>query len=481
MATWDEAYSSYRDTLQNGQMSEQTIRNLYSGLSQTFVDNIIKIKAELDEQQAAGTKEYWSTGRMASVDNATWDNAFRLAEAGLSSVQQLGRRNVSSSTQSESGEMQTTSSVEYYNKETGEAIQNWDHLSQNAPLRTRFNYHFQDDGTVIPYTSTISSDWVQFREEVAKPVGGILLAAYGIPALSPYVSAVTGLAQGTAGLAAATAATASVGTSVISGKSFEETLKAATVAGLTAGATAGYADTIGQTLGFDAGSVASKAAGQAIIAGAKAGITDENILTNMATAAVTSILSNKDGVIKATDEDLAAGLDPRYGSNQTYDAFMMEAMTPEARAAIEAQINPSLMGPQTAENLSTGFESYMNESAFDATANQGSLAKEVEDTSFNLTDKDIKTGIKIAGTLLAGKEVVDKTIGKTTTTTGLGSRIDEDIYRDAPIAGFKMVEYQDGATGSSKYVPFIGDQALLPPPVGYTRSSYAKGGFVTRR
>lgn len=445
--TWDEAYSSYRDTLKNGQMSEKTIRDLYSNLSQTFVDNIIKIKSELDMQQAAGTKDYWSSGRMASVDNATWDNAFRLAEGGLSSVQQLGRRMVTSTVEGENGPAQTVTTPEYYNKETGEAIQNWDHLSQNAPLRTRFNYHFQDDGTVIPYTSTISSDWVQFRDNVAKPIAGIVLSAYGIPALSPYVSAATGLAQGTAGLAAATAATVSVGTSVISGNSFKETLKAATTAGLTAGATAGYADTIGQTLGFDAGSVASKAAGQAIIAGAKAGITDENILTNMATAAVTSVLSNKDGIVKATDEDLAAGLDPQYGSNQTYDAFMNDAM-----------------------GIDRGF---------DATENEGSLAKEVKEPGIDLTSTDIKTGIKIAGVLMAGDEVIDNTIGKS--TVGLGSRIDEDIYRDAPLAGFKMVKYDDSTTGSSKYIPFVGDEALLPPPSGYTRSSYAKGGFVAKR
>ena len=90
--------------------------------------------------------------------------------------------------------------------------------------------------------------------------------------------------------------------------------------------------------------------------------------------------------------------------------------------------------------------------------------------------KDIKTGVKIAGVLIAGDEVIDKTIG-------LGgpkkTSQDEDIYRDAPLAGFKMVKYEDPTTGATKYIPFVGEEALLPPPTGYNKS-YAKGGFVSK-
>ena len=80
---------------------------------------------------------------------------------------------------------------------------------------------------------------------------------------------------------------------------------------------------------------------------------------------------------------------------------------------------------------------------------------------------------------MAGNEVVDKTIGSS--TSSFATKPDKDIYRDAPLAGFKMVKYEDTATGSSKYIPFVGEEALLPPPTGYTKTSYAKGGFVSKR
>lgn len=448
--TWDEAYSSYSGMLKNGTVNEASIRGLYDGLNKDFTDRIVNIKKELDFQQKVGSAEYWSAGQAASLDNATWDMAFRLAEGGIGSLRDIGKRtNTVEVVLDESGQTGTQQQTEYVNVKTGEAIPNWNHLSQShsSGLSLDYNLHFTENGTVIPYTTKKTSDWVEFRDNVVKPVGSILLAAYGIPMLAPYVSAATGLAAGTAGLTAATSAVVSGGVSLLGGNSMEDALKSALVSGISAGATAGYADTIGQSLGFDAGSVASKAAGHALIGAAKAGVTDENVLQGLVTGAVSSILSNKDGVIKAADEDLAAGLNPEYGSNQAYDAFMSEAMG----------IN--------------------NE--FDATAKEGSLAKLPTNEGLNLTANDFKTAVKIGGVLLAGNEVVDKTIGSS--TSSFATKPDKDIYRDAPLAGFKMVKYEDTATGSSKYIPFVGEEALLPPPTGYTKTSYAKGGFVSKR
>jgi hypothetical protein len=78
---------------------------------------------------------------------------------------------------------------------------------------------------------------------------------------------------------------------------------------------------------------------------------------------------------------------------------------------------------------------------------------------------------------MAGDAIIDKTIGL---EKSLVTKPAKDIYRDAPLAGFKMVRYEDSATGASKYIPFVGEEALLPPPIGYTKS-FAKGGFVSRR
>lgn len=477
---WD--YGQYQESLKSASTDYNAALGELGGSDAQKAQNIYK---EILAQQQAGSDQYWYKGNTASNQAAAADVALRLAENGVGSLAEVGQRNVKTYVDgyNSSEEVEVP---EYFNKSTGEALPRQDLFgpsSGRSNLDIVYNLHFTQDGYVIPYTSNRTSEWVTFREEVAKPVAAMVLAAYGVP----YVSAALGgtaagaslvAAGGQAALTGVSAGLVSGGVSLLSGNDFEESLKAALVSGATAAATAGYADKIGQSLGFDAGSVASKAAGNAIIAGAKAGVTDQNILAEMAKSAVTTYMSNKDGVIKAADEDLAAGLDPRYGSNQTYDAFMTESMTPEARASIETQIDPSQMGPQTAEKLSTGFESYLNESTFDATATQGSLAKEVKEPGSGLSAKDIKTGIKIAGVFLAGNEVVNPILD-----SGLGSRPSSsssvDKYRNAPIAGFKMVKYDDPTSGGSKYIPFIGEEALLPPPEGYERK-YAKGGFVSK-
>ena len=46
----------------------------------------------------------------------------------------------------------------------------------------------------------------------------------------------------------------------------------------------------------------------------------------------------------AADADIAGGMIPEYGTNQAYDAFMSQAMTPEAIAALEKQIAESSVG-----------------------------------------------------------------------------------------------------------------------------------------
>jgi hypothetical protein len=87
--------------------------------------------------------------------------------------------------------------------------------------------------------------------------------------------------------------------------------------------------------------------------------------------------------------------------------------------------------------------------------------------------------VKIGGVLLATDDVIDKTIGL---ENSLGGKRPKDIYRNAPLAGFRMAKYEDSTTGAIKYVPFVGDEALLPPPTGYKETPfYAKGGFVSRR
>jgi hypothetical protein len=388
------------------------------------------------------------------------------------------------------------SNTEYINKTTGEVLPKWAGLSSSRGTKLNYNLHFTDDGAVIPYTTGRQSSWVKFRENVAKPIAGIVLAAYGVP----YVSAALGTTAAGASIAAVggqaaitgvSAAAVSGGVSLLSGNSFEDALKNALVSGITAGAAAGYADTIGQSLGFEAGSVASKAAGQAIVAGVKAGVTDENILQSMATAAVSTYLSNKTPVFDATANE----------GSLAKPSFDDSSMTTDFTTGANLNLTSNLKFPSTeginVDNRALG-------SNYDLTAGTTPFETGLESTSPNLkamgggqgitvgrddgsvlsgkdfntglSTEDIKTAVKIGGVLMASDAVIDKTINPS-----FAKKPSKDIYRDAPLAGFKMVDYEDAATGTTRYIPFIGDEALLPPPVGYARKSFAKGGFVSRR
>jgi len=44
---------------------------------------------------------------------------------------------------------------------------------------------------------------------------------------------------------------------------------------------------------------------------------------------------------------------------------------------------------------------------------------------------------------------------------------DDPAYKDAPIKGFKMVQYEDPETKAVRYIPFINGKPLLPIPKGY--------------
>jgi hypothetical protein len=494
--SWDEAYQQYYSALKSGNINEQTIRNSYDNLNSDFSNRIINIKSELDAQQAAGSKEFYTVGKI-SVDSATWDMAFRLAEAGLSSVQDMGKRTVDQRYVDEGGEG-TQSVTQYYNKATGEDITNkWNGLSQGSD-RTNYNLHFTDDGMVIPYTTRESSSWVKFRESTLKPIAGIALAAYGVPYVSGALAGTTiggvTLAKGSAALAAASSAAVSGGVSLLSGNSFEDALKSALTSGLTAGAAAGYADKIGQSLGFDAGSVASKAAGNAVVAAVKAGVTDENVLQSMVTSAVATYLSNKEPAFDATE---------REGS-LAKPSFDDSEMTTDFGSGADYSLTSNLKFPSTeginVDNRAIGdnydltagttpFETGLQTTSPNLTAmggGQGITIGRNDGTILSGTDfttgpsiKDVETAVKIGGVLMAGDAVINSTIGSSSVTKPPLS--DEEIYRDAPLAGFKMVKYEDSATGASKYVPFIGEKALLFPPAGYTKSSFAKGGFVTKR
>jgi hypothetical protein len=458
--------------------------------------NAQNIYKEMLAQQQAGSAQYWSKGRLGNEKAAAADFALRLAENGIGSLRELGQRNVEVKTyDSEAGEI-TNLQTEYFNKSTGEALPDWARVaSAGGGIKLNYNLHFTEDGTVIPYTSNRPSSWVSFRESTLKPVAGIVLAAYGVPyvagALAGTTVAGVTLTTGSAALTGVSAAAVSGGVSLLSGASFEDALKNALTSGITAGAAAGYADTIGQTLGFTPGSVASKAAGQAIVAGVKAGVTDENILQSMATAAVATYMSNEEPKFDATARegslakpsfddsgmttDFGSGADFTLGSNLRFPST--EGINVDNRAIgdnydLTAGTTPFETGLQTTSPNLTA----MGGGQGITVGRDGGTTLSGEDFTTGPSARAVETAVRIGGVLMAGDAVIDKTIGPSFAT-----KPPKDIYRDAPLAGFKMVKYEDSATGASKYVPFVGEEALLPPPAGYTKSSFAKGGLATRR
>jgi hypothetical protein len=492
---WD--YNQYMNSIR---ADAQDYTDALANLDSWMAPNAQNLYKEMLAQQQAGSAQYWSKGNLGNEKAAAADFALRLAENGIGSLRELGQRTVKSSGgYDEGGNEVITETTEYFNKSTGDALPDWNRVAvgPKSGSRLAYNMHFTEDGMVIPYTTRVTSEWVDFRENVVKPVAGIVLAAYGVPYVSTALAGTAAGASlaavgGQAAITGVSAAAVSGGVSLLGGASFEDALKNALTSGLTAGAAAGYADTIGQTLGFQAGSVASKAAGQAIVAGVKAGVTDENVLQSMATAAVATYMSNKSPAFDATE---------REGS-LAKPSFDDSAMTTDFTTGANLNLTSNLKFPST-EGINVDNRAMGDN--YDLTAGTTQFETGLQDTSANLkamgggqgitvgiddgstlsgkdfttgpSTKDIKTAVKIGGVLMAGNDIIDKTIGL---ENSLVTKPPKDIYRDAPLAGFRMVKYEDSATGASKYIPFVGEEALLPPPTGYTKS-YAKGGLASRR
>ena len=492
---WD--YNQYMNSLRADAPDYTNALAKLGDQNSVMSQNAQNVYKEMLAQQQAGSADFWSQGKLGSKKAAAADFALRLAENGIGSLRELGGRTVKKPTgqYDDNGNAVIADATEYFNKTTGEALPDWDSkaIGNNSFSKLQYNIHFTEDGTAIPYTASNQSDWVQIREQ-AKPVAGILLSAYGVPYVSGALAGTTiggvTLTAGSAALTGVSSAIVSGGVSLLGGADFKDALKNALTSGLTAGAAAGYADTIGQTLGFQAGSVASKAAGQAIVAGVKAGVTDENVLQSMATAAVATYMSNKTPAFDATANEgsLAKLNEDSFGMTTDFGAGANYSLTSNLRFPSTEGINVDNRSLGDNYDLTAGTTPFTGLQTTSPNLNamggaQGVTVGRDDGTTLSGKDfttgpslKDIETAAKIGGVLMAGDAVIDQTIG-----SSFATKPDKDIYRDAPLAGFKMVKYEDSASGASKYIPFVGEEALLPPPTGYTRTSFAKGGLASRR
>lgn len=495
---WD--YNKYRESLKSDTTDLNAALGALGSQDPTMAQNAQNLYKEILTQQKAGSEQYWSKGNTASSQAAAADFALRLAENGVGSLTEVGQRTVSADyARTDRGNPNLGKVPQYYNKTTGEALPRADLFGRgHKDLGIEYNLNFEH-GVVIPYTSNRTSSWVSFRESTLKPIAAIALAAYGVPYVSTALGATSAGASlvavgGQAALTGVSAGIVSGSVSLIGGNSFEDALKGALVSGLTAGATAGFADTIGQSMGFDAGSVASKAAGGAIIAGAKAGITDEDVLTSMATAAVSAYLSNKEPAFDATEREgslaklgVDGAMTTDFGSGADYSLTGGLKFGSTEGIKVDQNFDTGVDGPVdyslTSGTTPTGLQTSTSPNLTARGGGQGITATRDDGTTLagepfktGLSKTDIKTGVKIAGVLMADKAVTNITMGDNTTAAATQNK---DKYRNAPLAGFRMVKFDDPVGGGSKYIPFVGEKSLLPPPAGYNKS-YAKGGFVSK-
>lgn len=518
------AYDEYVKRLTTGEMNESSFRNVWDQFDKDFSNRAVNIYNEL-KQQRQYTDSSWYGGKIGK-ENVTWDMALRLAETGVGSVYDIGQREVKRDVTDEDA-TRTQVDQELFNKKTGEALTKFNEIRESSKFDTRYNINFMPDGTPVAYTSNRPSDWVSFRDEVLKPALPIALMAF------PGIGQAIGTALTPAGTSATVAGM--VGGAVVGGTMAELTggkfIKGAIMGATGAGASQ-FASNIGEMIGLQ-GKLAEQV-GNAILQGARAELAGGDFLKGAAVSGLISTVSNATGytekdirsvisAVKALDDpnvfklagafsnlknldyfrddkataliaDIAGGLDPKYGSNTAYDKFMQEAMTPEAIAAIEADIVGASRGPDN-RDIGGGWSpasSLPTTNPYDVGQSFGPDNRDIGggwSPNTDVTKKD--TSLKfspssaIAGAV-AGSQISKLTDTKpkvTLPTGGFGmstAPASGDNYANAPIKGFAMRKYKNAA-GQERYIPFVGDSPQINIPEGFTPVGMNKGGFIQRR
>ena len=185
---WDEAYSQYANQARSGDITADFIRKTYGGLEgmksekgNSFADRVIAIHQELEDQK----KKYkvpTSAGKIGEADTV-WDTAFRLAETGTYSLYDLGQRQKEVvGYEGEGGGTYTALENELYHKPTGATV-----TMPNHGFKNEYRLQFAPDGTPIPYSTNQRSDWVEFRDDFARPAASFIGSF--IPGVGPYIAA----------------------------------------------------------------------------------------------------------------------------------------------------------------------------------------------------------------------------------------------------------------------------------------------------
>ncbi len=331
--------------------------------------SVEKLKRQILSQ---GTTDKWGGEGFGSAEKNAEDMAKRLAESGITDIRQFGVREkvIPGEPQyNEQGNIDyvTADSVvkEYYNKETGEPVQaSYDKAGGDVwsgtfagKGSTSYGVQFTQDGLPVFYTTYGGSS-----NSLVNLIGDNKLLNIAANVAASYFGGPAGVAALQAAMGkdigdiAKSAALSYVGGQVAGGVSSTQSIidtlgqTGANIAGNMAGAIATGKDPLaalasaglGQMAGEQIGLTGTTASvvGSSLVNGVIADLQGKDVSDAMIAGAVSGYFSGEkkiDELKKASDEDIAGGLIPEYGSNNAYDTFMQDAMTPEAKAAIEDQ------------------------------------------------------------------------------------------------------------------------------------------------
>jgi len=455
--TWDEAYSKYGDALRSGNISENTIKNLYGGLTdvlqpddpfKNFSSNIIKIKNEIDAQKKAGTADYWGAGNLASPDSAAWDSAFRLAEKGVGSLYDL--KQVDGQT---------------VNTKTGQPLEGFGN-AYNYDLD--YNLQFSPEGIPVLTANNQASEWVDKYRPVAQVALQALAAAYGGGLLGSSLG-LTGTAANVAG-----GALIGGGSAALTGGNV---LKGAVLGG--AGGYLQGAGGVGTSIETDASFLANDASRLAAQGLSESQIADilgasgyastpaANLAASMAVNGldVGTITNQLDALSANTglyQQNLSQG---EFGA---YDALGLQDVVGNDFAAIEQNLVASGVDPLVAADIS-------QQLAFNPNITQSELASNLTN-SFGNNIYDVNVATTYPTSVLPGSGgLLSDVAGTTGTTTGAttGTTTGTGITPGKILDAVKLAGVVAGIGGSATDTGKTGFD-IVPVPSDWTTPTYGQ-------
>lgn len=288
-----------------------------------------------------------------------------LFNSGITDINQFGVRAVPIDPENPSAGLRP----EYYNKATDQPLQSYNGLKYVADVAARYDPNI----TAGTWQNVVPGQNLAFGQTWEGPGSttfNVMFDAQGRPIFNTYGNSTNDwdALPNAAKLA------------ILAGGGY---LAAPAIGGALASAAPGT---------LAAGTAANAAATGALLGGGTAAITGNDILKGALLGGLGGYAGNQlfggGDVAGISDADIAAGMVPEFGTNAAYDAFMRQAMTPAAQAAIEAQIANSsvagmtpqeilaqggmitdmaagtFIGPQTAEQLGQGFQEYMAQGGY---------------------------------------------------------------------------------------------------------------------